>query len=99
MGDYEVDMKEEQELSPEIYQALAAGRKIDAIKLIRQETGLGLAEAKDIADALSGHKSANTAPPTAMPPTMKEEGGVGGFLAIVVAILIAGVVYVVFLGG
>ncbi len=88
-------MMEEQELSPEIYQALAAGRKIEAIKLIREETGLGLAEAKEIADVLAGRGGASTTPH----PEMKEEGGAGGFLAIVVAILIAGVVYVVFLGG
>ncbi len=88
-------MTEEQELSPEIYQALAAGRKIEAIKLIREETGLGLAEAKDIADVLAGRGGASTTPP----PEMKEEGGAGGFLAIVVAILIAGIAYVVFQGG
>lgn len=32
---------------------VAAGRKIDAIKLVRQETGLGLKEAKDQIDELS----------------------------------------------
>ena len=44
---------------------------------------------------LAGRGGASTTPH----PEMKEEGGAGGFLAIVVAILIAGVVYVVFLGG
>ncbi len=86
-------MREEQELSPEIYQLLAAGRKIAAIKLIREETGLGLAEAKELADALSGHSEAD-----ALPQAMKEEGGAGGFLAIAVAILIAFLIYVFFLG-
>ena len=85
---------EEQELSPEIYQLLALGRKIEAIKLIREETGLGLAEAKEIADALSGHSATDTPPP----PAMKEEGGAGGFFAIVAAILIAYFVYAFFLG-
>lgn len=85
---------EEQELSPEIYQLLARGRKIAAIKLIREETGLGLAEAKEIADALSGHSATDTLPP----PAMKEEGGAGGFFAIVAAILIAYFVYAFFLG-
>lgn len=87
-------MMEEQELSPDIYQLLASGRKIAAIKLIREETGLGLAEAKELADALSGHSAANTPPP----PAMKEEGGAGGLLAIVVAALIAFLVYIFFLG-
>ncbi len=85
---------EEQELSPEIYQLLAQGRKIAAIKLIREETGLGLAEAKEIADVLSGHRATDTPPP----PAMKEEGGAGGFFAIVAAILIAYFVYAFFLG-
>ena len=85
---------EEQELSPEIYQLLALGRRIEAIKLIRDETGLGLAEAKEIADALSGHSATDTSPP----PAMKEEGGAGGFFAIVAAILIAYFVYAFFLG-
>ncbi len=87
-------MTEEQQLSPEIYQLIAQGRKIAAIKLIREETGLGLAEAKEIADVLSGHAATDPVPP----PAMKEEGGAGGLLAIVVAILIAGLIYVFFLG-
>ena len=88
-------MTEQQELSAEIYQALAAGRKIEAIKLIREETGLGLAEAKEIADAISGRGAADYTPP----PALKEEGGAGGFLAIVVAIVIAVVAYVFFRSG
>ncbi len=87
-------MMEEQELSPEIYQLLALGRKVEAIKLIREETGLGLAEAKELAEAISGHRGPETTPP----PAMKEEGGAGGFFAIVAAILIAYFVYAFFLG-
>jgi ribosomal protein L7/L12 len=33
---------------------IAQGRKIQAVKLIREETGLGLKDAKDIADGLGG---------------------------------------------
>ena len=87
-------MTEEQELSPEIYQLLASGQKIEAIKLIRKETGLGLAEAKEIADELSGQGGVDASPP----PAMKEEGGASGSLAIAVAVLIAALVYVFFLG-
>lgn len=43
-------------LSPAVIQALEAGRIIDAIKLVRQETGLGLKDAKDLVDA---HLAAN----------------------------------------
>ncbi len=87
-------MAPEEELSPEIYQLIAQGRKIAAIKLIREETGLGLAEAKEIADMLAGHRVTDTPQPAAM----KEEGGAGGFLAILLAVLIAFLVYVFFLG-
>jgi ribosomal protein L7/L12 len=37
-------------LPPEVRAALAAGKKIEAIKILRGQTGLGLAEAKDIVD-------------------------------------------------
>ena len=84
----------EEELSPEIYQLIASGRKVEAIKRIREETGLGLREAKELADALSGHHETGHA----MPPQMKEEGGMGGLIAIIVAILIAILLYVLFLG-
>lgn len=40
------------ELSPEVGRLLAQGRKIEAIKLIRERTGMGLKEAKDIVDRL-----------------------------------------------
>jgi hypothetical protein len=37
-------------LSPETLEALRAGRTIDAIKQVREETGLGLKEAKELVD-------------------------------------------------
>ena len=39
--------------SPEVAAALARGNKIEAIKLVRHDTGLGLAEAKDLVEALA----------------------------------------------
>ena len=41
-----------QEQIEEIGSALAAGRKIEAIKIYREATGKGLKEAKDFIDAL-----------------------------------------------
>jgi ribosomal protein L7/L12 len=35
---------------PDIAKAIAAGRKIEAIKLVRARTGLGLEEAKDLVE-------------------------------------------------
>ena len=37
-------------LSPQIQEALRRGNKIEAIKIYRQLTGVGLAEAKDVID-------------------------------------------------
>jgi ribosomal protein L7/L12 len=39
-------------VSPEILDLLRRGRKIQAIKLYRQETGAGLKDAKDFIDSL-----------------------------------------------
>jgi ribosomal protein L7/L12 len=38
-------------LPPEVLAALQAGRQVEAIKLLRQSTGLGLTEAKQLIDA------------------------------------------------
>lgn len=83
----------EQELSPEVFQLLADGRKIEAIRLIREETGLGLREAKELAEALlDEHASTETAM-----PAITEQGGASGVIAIIIAVLIAYLVYVFFL--
>lgn len=41
----------ESDLPEDVIAAIRANRTIDAIKLVRQHTGLGLKEAKDIVDA------------------------------------------------
>ncbi len=41
------------ELPHEVMRAIAAGRKIEAIKLLREQTGMGLIEAKDIVDSVA----------------------------------------------
>jgi ribosomal protein L7/L12 len=41
-------------LSDRVRKAVADGRKIEAIKLYREETGLGLREAKDAVDKIMG---------------------------------------------
>jgi len=41
-----------QEMSEEVRKLAASGQKIEAIKLIRERTGLGLKEAKDLVDRL-----------------------------------------------
>ena len=43
-------MSEEPELSPDVVESLRAGRKIEAIKMLRAQRGLDLAEAKEQVD-------------------------------------------------
>lgn len=85
-------MSNGEQLPSEVYELLAAGRKIEAIKLIRRETALSLAEARELAEVLSGNTK-----PAAPPPAMTEEGGAGGMVAIIIALLIAFLLYVSFL--
>ena len=40
-------------VSPEVVQLALAGKKIEAIKVLREQTGLGLKESKDIVDTLA----------------------------------------------
>lgn len=44
-------MSDEQPLPAAVVAAIQQGRKIDAIKLLRAETGLGLKESKEAVDA------------------------------------------------
>ena len=44
-------------VSPEIMDLVQRGQKIQAIKLYRQETGVGLREAKEFIDALDENRS------------------------------------------
>ena len=46
LGMVETTLGPDAEVSPEVQQALAAGNLIGAIKIHREQTGLGLAEAK-----------------------------------------------------
>lgn len=87
-------MKRDTDLSPEVLVLLAAGRKVEAVKLIRAETGLGLKEAKDLADALSSGRQ--VAGWTDL-PELTEHGGAGSIVAIVTVILVAILLYVLFL--
>lgn len=60
---------------------LAAGKKIEAVKLVRERTGLGLKEAKDFVDGLE--QGAPAAP--AVPVTPGQQGGILGELRSVMA--------------
>lgn len=80
----------EQKLST-IKQAIFSGRKIDAIKLYREATGLGLAEAKDSVERLEAELR-SSAP--ADFKKVESRGCLGIVLALI--ILASGVVYAAF---
>jgi len=71
------------ELPAQVLNAIHTGRKIDAIKLLRKERGLGLKEAKDIVDAYT----------VANPQLVVQRSSSGGTGAIMVVLAIAAAAY------
>jgi len=71
-------------ISDDVVAAVDAGRKIEAIKILREESGLGLKEAKDVVDSLTRSRRGEPGRTAALP----EEGGAGGMIKLVVLIAI-----------
>ena len=82
-------------VSEEVLAAVDAGRKIEAIKILRDETGLGLADAKHVVDSLVRERRADPA----VPVGMVEEGGAGSVIKMVVVIAIILGLYFYFFAG
>jgi len=81
-------------LPPDAARALARGDKIEAIKLVRAETGLGLKEAKAWVDA----QAATPQMPTGLAPgEVPRHEGFGLWIVVIVLVVAAG--YFVFLRG
>ena len=78
--------------SDEVIAAVDNGKKIEAIKRLREETGLDLKEAKHAIDALARDRRGVTPTNTGM----QEEGGAGGVVRLVVLIVAVLVVYFYF---
>ena len=76
--------------SSAVLEAVDAGRKIDAIKLLREETGLGLKEAKHEIDQLAIIRRPQSA-------TMPEQGGAGAIVKIALVGLVLFLLYRFFL--
>ncbi len=72
--------------------AVDAGNRIQAIKLLREETGLGLREAKDIVDGLAAQRGGLTDDS----PGIVEHGGAAALIRMVIAIVILVLLYRVF---
>ncbi|NOR36799.1 MAG: hypothetical protein GQ577_08635 [Woeseiaceae bacterium] len=83
------------EISDQVIAAIDAGRKIEAIKILREESGLGLKEAKDVVDSLTRARRGESGATSGM----VEEGGAGGMIKMVVAIAVILGVYFYFFAG
>jgi ribosomal protein L7/L12 len=82
-------MMENSDLSPDIMRAIEAGRKIEAIKLLRAELGIGLKEAKTIIDhEVAAYRKAN--------PEPEGQANSGSLSMVVVFVVLAGILYFVF---
>ena len=81
-------MSEDQPLSEAVIAAIQQGRKIEAIKLFRQETGLGLQEAKDAVEAYE-----RLHPSTVRLAGPKAESSFGRLLLIAAVVAAAVVIY------
>lgn len=81
-------------LPDDVLDALRRGNKIEAIKLLRQKTGLGLKEAKDAVEASGEAPAART---TALAPG--EVPRSGGRLWLLIAVVAAGIVIYYMLHG
>lgn len=75
----------ENELPPDVIRAIEQGRKIEAIKLLQEATGLGLANAKVLVDKAARHRG----PKTAMPGYVDEQNNVRSLLKTLLLVLLA----------
>ncbi|MFP6848119.1 MAG: ribosomal protein L7/L12 [Pseudomonas sp.] len=81
----------DQSLPPEVVAALQRGRKIEAIKLLRELKGLGLKEAKDAVDDFQAEQHPGSV-------SVVQAGGHGGIVWLL-AIVVLGVVVAWLFGG
>jgi len=75
------------DLPEEVREALAAGRKIEAIKRLRVATGMSLKDAKSRIDAQTSSGASRTHRPT------EAEGGAGRLVLAAIVVAIAWIVY------
>ena len=79
-------------LPKEVIEVMKSGRKIEAIKLLRNETGLGLKEAKESVEAyLENHAAIKEAFNANKPSGLSQENS----LRIIILLIVLVVVYMV----
>lgn len=75
----------ENDLPPEVVRAIQQGKKVEAIKLLREGTGLGLANAKVLVDKVARQHGITSRPSG----FIEEESNVGSLLkALVLALAV-----------
>lgn len=74
-------MSSQPELPPRVINAIQANRKIDAIKLLREERDLGLKEAKHIVDAYMLKNP--------QPVSQRSSGGSAGAIVLLIVVVAA----------
>jgi hypothetical protein len=80
------------DFAPEVAQLVAGRKKIDAIKLVRQRTGAGLAEAKAYVEAIEAGRVPTPLPVlSAIPavPSQRSDSGAGGRPALLLVLVAA----------
>ena len=82
----------ESDLPADVIQAIADGRKIEAIKMLREATGLGLANAKVLVDRAARAHGPRKSAQSALDP-LTEDVGNGKFLVSLVAAILLGIAY------
>jgi hypothetical protein len=83
------------EISDAVITAIDADRKIEAIRVLRERTGIGLADAKHLVDRIARERQGQAT----MAPPMVEEGGAGGMLRMTMIIAVILGVYFYFFAG
>lgn len=81
---------DDRDVPPDVMMAIAAGNKIQAVRLLRAHTGLGLATAKRLVDHIARSQEGET---PGIETQFTEVGGSKGFAVIVVACLLAWLLY------
>lgn len=79
----------EDELPTDVIRAIEQGKKIEAIKLLREATGLGLANAKVLVDKAARQHG----PKGTMPGFVTEESNVGKLLKMLLLVAVAYLAY------
>ena len=83
------------DLPADVLEAIDRGRKVEAIKLLREATGLGLANAKVLVDRAAAQRTPRRAPPG----LVEEQGGASRLLKGLLLVALGIVLYHFFLRG